>query len=423
VFYCLAHDRPTGGVDLREVLPTLGAVHGHRDLQARGNGERARDLPATNLGTRQGACALARNQNEKAGLTDQSPESSATVPSFISRTRVSTAGSPRNDTRSSMDLALALHRIWRRKLWLIPAALAAAGAALSVAYHVSLFPPKAESKSLEFGTASTELLVDSAESSLAQLEIPLQALSERAAIYAELLRSEPVRRRLGAVADISWQSVAVDGSTSTAGGAGPEPTETERAAELEAAGTSSQVHFRVEPEQPIIRITTQGRTAEGAAVLAQAAADALIDYIDDLQREQGIAGPRRVDLVQIGQPVGGVVNETADVAMAAVAGIAVFGACCLLILFIPHLVGGLRAADALDARLLERTLAPESNLSGNGRPSGSVPSERPTPANFNRVGELEERYADAHRRHAEAERRIHEALERLGTLGRTDPGG
>jgi hypothetical protein len=230
-----------------------------------------------------------------------------------------------------VDVATSLQQIWRRKRWLVPATIAAMLAALVVSYHVSVWPPGLASRSLRYGTANTGLLVDSARSSLATVQSPLTALSERAQVYGQLLQAEPVRRKIGELAGVPWQTVSVDGFSST------EPSAAERSSQLVTDGKSRQVFFRVEPNQPIIHITSNGPTGAEAASLAEAAANALPAYIEDLQARHDIAGGDRVVLEQIGQPDAGVVSESAGRLLAVTAALAVFGLSCLAILFVPRL--------------------------------------------------------------------------------------
>jgi hypothetical protein len=258
-----------------------------------------------------------------------------------------------------MDLASAFYRLWTRKLWLIPVLLIAGFVAFNVAYRVSLLPPDVKSRYLEYGVADTSLLVDSDRSSVATAELPLNILGERASIYAELLRSDSVRREIGRQAGVPWETVLVDGvSTASGGAAGPEPTGTERAAGLASEARGRQIFFRVLPQQPIIHISTQGRTAAEAAALAQASARALEKYLEKLQRSQGIAGPQRIALTQIGQPVGSFVNQSADLQLAVLAGLATFAFGCLLVLFVPRAIAAIRVAERRDH---ERNLEPVSD--------------------------------------------------------------
>jgi hypothetical protein len=248
-----------------------------------------------------------------------------------------------------LEFAVAVHQIWRRRRWLAPVALVSVFAALNIAYHVSLVPPRLESRSVERGVASTHLLVDSARSALPDLAIEVESLAGRAQVYAELLRSESVQRRVGKEAGVPWKSLFVDGSTTDPNVGRPEPSSEERGVELQGDDKDARIFFRVDPSQPIIYITTQGEDSQQAVALAQAAALSLSEYIDQSQEQDGVPGPRRVEVTQLGDAVGGTANESAATTTAIVVGIALFGVGCLLILLIPRFAESLRTAQALEA--------------------------------------------------------------------------
>jgi hypothetical protein len=279
-----------------------------------------------------------------------------------------------------VEFAVAIQRIWQERRWLVPVAVVAAFTALIVAYQVRLFPPGLESRSHATGAGSTHLLVDSSRSSLPDLAIPVEALGGRAQVYAELLRTEAVRQRIGDAVGVPWTSVFVDGSTTDpALDSEPQPSAEERGVELQSDEQDQRVFFRVEPTQPIIHISTEGPTAEDAIALARASALALSGYIGELQQKDAVPGPRRVELTQLGDAEGGTVNDSAGKTVALLAGAAVFGAGCLLILFIPRFRESVRSANALEGKDLSpsRPRPLPATLLGVGRSGSSLP-ERPT---------------------------------------------
>jgi hypothetical protein len=278
-----------------------------------------------------------------------------------------------------MDLGLALHTIWRRKLWLIPVGIASLLAALLVMYKVSFFPPALENKSLEFGAASTEVLVDSERSTLATADVPIDSLSDRATVYASLLRAGPVRRRIGEAVGAPWQAIAVEG-TALSGPAGnaSEPTAAERAGEIVADRDPLTVFFRVAEGQPIIQISTQARRAHQAVALADGTASAIAGYIDKLQEEQGIVGPDRIQLTQIGPATGGTVGASTNAGLGLAAALAVIAVGLLLILAVPRVVDEVRRIEALEDTQFEagngevESVTDPADVGENGRGAHSV---------------------------------------------------
>jgi uncharacterized protein involved in exopolysaccharide biosynthesis len=245
-----------------------------------------------------------------------------------------------------VDIAIALRKIWSHKFWLIPVIAIAVLTGLSVAYKVTLIPPNLEKKSFQFGSASTEVLVDSERSSIAALEIPLDALSERAGVFGQLLRSNPVRGRIASELGVPEAAIAIDTVAAETTATASEPSAAERAQDLGAASQGLLVFYRT--SGPVIEISTQAPTGRMAARLANTAAGALSDYLDDLQAEQGVVGDLRVQLTQIGTPIGSDVNQSADKTMAVLAGLAIFALGVLLILLVPRFVEGMRRARELE---------------------------------------------------------------------------
>ena len=249
-----------------------------------------------------------------------------------------------------MEFAIALNRIWQRRRWLLAVALVALLAGLSIAYQLSVFPPRLQARSDDRGAASTHLLVDSARSSLPNFQIPVESLAGRAQVYAELLRTETVRQRIGEEAGIPWTELFVDGSTTDAADGEPQPSAVEREVELQSDEREARLFFRVDPSRPIIRITTQGKTVNQAVDLAEASALSLSQYIDELQRLDGVPEPRRVEITQLGSANGGAANRSAAEVTGILGGLAIFGIGCLMILFVPRIADSVRRANALEDR-------------------------------------------------------------------------
>jgi hypothetical protein len=247
-----------------------------------------------------------------------------------------------------VEFAIGVNRILRQRRWLLVATAAAILVALNIAFHVSLFPPRLEPSSAERGAASSQLLVDTGESSLPNLAVPIESLGGRAQVYAELLRTETVRRRIADEAGIPWTSLFVDGTTTDAPDGEPQPSAEEREVQLANDDKDARLFFRVDPSQPIIRVITQGKTVDEAVTLADAAAMELSLYADELQASDGVPEERRVEITQLGRADGGEQNASTTTIGALLAGIATFAIGCLLILFVPRMSQALRRARAAE---------------------------------------------------------------------------
>ena len=183
-----------------------------------------------------------------------------------------------------MEIALALRQIWRHKIWLIPAAVAGVVAALVVSYKVSVAPPSLGSESFRYGAASTKVLFDSSNSSLAQLDTPVSAISERAGLYASLLETAPVLRSIGRSVGVPWQAIGVSGQTE----APTEPAAAQRSSQLVSEGRQLTLFYSVTPGQPIVDIYSQAATADQARRLATGAVGALRNYVSTLEMRRQI---------------------------------------------------------------------------------------------------------------------------------------
>jgi hypothetical protein len=250
------------------------------------------------------------------------------------------------EVENGVDLALALRHIWRQKLWLVRVVVLATVAAVLSAYDVSVSPPGLKSRSLESGAAKLGLILDSRESSLAPRDVPVAALAGRAVFYAELLRSQPMRKSIGERTGVPWQTISIDGQTvGQPTIQSDQPGQAQRSVELVQESSSRRLYFTVNPDFPIINLYAQAPTAGEAVRLVQGAADSLTSYTRDLQSKLEVPIPRRAELLQLGDPQGGEVAPGADVGVALIVALAVLLGGCLLILYIPRVVTAVRRAD------------------------------------------------------------------------------
>lgn len=233
-----------------------------------------------------------------------------------------------------MDFALALRHIWRHRLWLIPVVLVAVIAALSV-----------KSGSLDSGAAKLGLVLDSRESTIAPRAESVAALAQRAVLYAQLLKSQPVRKLIGERTGVPWQTISVDGQVAEQQTTTSQPGQVQRSAELVDERSSTRLYFTVNPNYPIINLYAQAPRARTAIRLVQGAADSLTEYTSNLQTELEVPVPRRAKLLQLGDPQGGEVAPGANVSIAVIVALAVLFGGCFLILYIPRVVTAVRRAD------------------------------------------------------------------------------
>ena len=96
-----------------------------------------------------------------------------------------------------------------------------------------------------------------------------------------------------------------------------EPTAGQRSSQIIGEGALYRLRFENNPVLPIVSVFAQAPTEAEAIALANAAPRALRTYIDEIQDRQDTPEDRRVVIRKLGDATGGVVNEGANVQIAA----------------------------------------------------------------------------------------------------------
>ena len=230
-----------------------------------------------------------------------------------------------------MSTASLLRRHW---LWVLPGVLLATTLAV-----LSMRDSK------EFASASTELMVDWADSPyLLDVNQSLTPLAERAGVLARLAPGPAVVEQIAAKAGVEPAQITASGPYKPGAQVSErEPSAERRGVQLAAERDPYRLRFDSDEEHgvPIVSIISQGPNVEGANRLANASAAALIDYIDELQRESKAPPRQRVRLRAMGKASGAIVNPGTDLE---IAGLRFFAALLAWILF---LVAALRVAYGL----------------------------------------------------------------------------
>ncbi len=245
-----------------------------------------------------------------------------------------------------MEIALALRHIWRHRIWLVPVTIVAAIGGLVASYHVSFAPPSIKSEGFEYGAASTQVLVDSSNSSLAELETPIGQIGERAALYAELLNTQPVRREIGRLAHVPWEEISVSGQDATPS----EPNAEQRSSQILSAKEAVTLFFTVNKEQPIIGLSSQAPTADKARRIVSAAVPSLRKYVNLIESKRNVPGSRRVEFQQLGAPQAGTLASGSGKIIGLLVALFIFCVGCLLIVLVPRFLSDLRKAGAIEYR-------------------------------------------------------------------------
>jgi len=253
-----------------------------------------------------------------------------------------------------MELARTLRTLWsRRRLLAVGACVALLAALLSV-YRVSPLPPSLESRTNVFASASTQILVDTPDSAFADLSYDLESLDVRASVFARFLASPAAVALIAREAKLPFNAIEAQGPFELNV---PEvqqaPTAERRSSQIIGEGALYRLRFENNPSLPIVTVFAQAPTTEGAEKLAAAAPAALRNYIDRIQAEQDTPPERRVEIRQLGKASGAIVNKGANLQIATLVFIVVFGGWCMLLIPARTIARGWREvrADAEESRL------------------------------------------------------------------------
>ncbi|HEX4731692.1 MAG TPA: hypothetical protein VH299_10505 [Solirubrobacterales bacterium] len=243
-----------------------------------------------------------------------------------------------------------IRRLLKHKYLLFCVFLVAVGAAILSAYSVS--SRGLEKRSLSVSAASSQILVDSVPSALAQgaETSTFEALATRAKIYGQYLASLSARTEIARRAGVPATSLSTSGPFSTATGQVNYSSESsgERASELLQEGAGNRLVFSAQEGVPIITVDAQAVNTDTAVALASASYATLRRYIKAFEVE-GVPLRHGVTVRQLGEPEGGTLGGSNDKMLMALAFLLTFGLGCAVILAIPTVIQRWRTLGEADA--------------------------------------------------------------------------
>lgn len=241
-----------------------------------------------------------------------------------------------------MDAAQVLRELWRRKWWLAVAAIAAAAFATTVAFNVSFRPlPHLQSKSFEYGAATSQLVLDSAPGPLVDIRGDLEPLAIRAQAYSQLIETPEV---LKAVAQ--RLRISPDRITALAAGAGQQ---VERSNRVVAEQRVFRLSTSAGSDLPFINLFAQAPSRDEALAFVDAVVVEFKSYLERQQRARGVPVGDRVQVRSLGPAQGGTVNEGADRTIVLLTLIGGFLAGCFAIVTISGIANSWRTLNRMDA--------------------------------------------------------------------------
>lgn len=250
-----------------------------------------------------------------------------------------------------MALVEIARELWQRKLLVGLVFVLALFAAILSAYRFSPAPPSLEKRSLTVAAASSQILVDSTDSTLVTGAEAgeLDALATRAKIYGQYLSSLQAREEIAKRVGILPEAISTSGPFSPATGQQEYASQPsgERADELLQEGAGNRLVFTAQEGVPILTVSAQAATTDRAVALAAASFETLKAYVDEL-RASGKPVRQGVTVRQLGAPEGGTLGGSNNMILMFLAFLLVFGLGCAAILVLPTFAARWRALNKLD---------------------------------------------------------------------------
>lgn len=279
-----------------------------------------------------------------------------------------------------------IRHLWQRKLLVALVVAIAAFVAVFTAFRVSVSPPGLHKRALTVAAASSQILVDSPQSTLvagASLGT-FDALATRAKIYGEYLASLAAREEIAKRAGVPAGSISTSGPFSAATGQFTYSSQSseERAGELLQEGATNRLVFTAQEGVPILTVDAQSATSERAIALATASFDTLKQYVHNLSAD-GQPVRRGVTVRELGAPEGGTLGGSNNVIFMALAFLVVLGLGCAMILVVPGFIQRWRVLDrveddAPEADVRHANFTDSRSSTGSPRP-GQDPEFDPAP--------------------------------------------
>lgn len=228
-----------------------------------------------------------------------------------------------------MALALVIRELLsRRRLLALGVVIAAVAAVLSV-YRIEGTSLKA--RGLQHSSATTQVLIDSPSSSLANLKENEERLTSRAGLFANFMTSPAMLELIGKQMGISGSQIYASGPVNpNLSKIVQEPTNLKRNIEITGETAPYRLGYTSDPTLPTVGINAQAPTTAQAVALANGAAVALQEYVGALQKN--VPPAQRVTIRKLGDATGSVDDPGISKTLAAIVFIAVFLLWCVLML-------------------------------------------------------------------------------------------
>ena len=250
-----------------------------------------------------------------------------------------------------MTLPMTLLRLWSLRLWV--------GLGVLVG-GVAAFGSVAISHSAVYATASTQMLVDSPNSALTNASVLMEGYIARANVFARLMTSDEALQYIGKAAGINGNFIEANGPIEINGSATAThaPTAIQGGKDVQAAKIY-KLSFVQNPSLPTVDVYANAPTTAQAIALANGAVTGFATFVNLLNASK-VSQSERIEIRQLGQATGGIVDPSTSKSIAVLVFLIVFAIWCWFVLFVSRLRANLRAAKG--GRSDESSAIPEPDL-------------------------------------------------------------
>jgi hypothetical protein len=240
-----------------------------------------------------------------------------------------------------LNLIQILKELSRRRLLVALSVVFAAAVSILAVYQVSVSPPSIADREHINAQGSIEILVDSANSPIADTRRDLSGLIARAGVFARLIAGGNVVGEIAKTTGIPVKQIDVAGPT-------PLPGEAPGAAEPSLQFHPYGISVVQSETLPILTVVTRAPTVTEAKELADAVPEALSDLVNSIQAKQKTPASKQVEFRVLGPAQAAPVDEALGKKVALAIFVVVLAICLAAILGIPRFRAAWRAADAED---------------------------------------------------------------------------
>jgi hypothetical protein len=234
----------------------------------------------------------------------------------------------------AMDYSDLLRRLWRLKLPILGALLIGMLIGALTLFRISLLPPSLESRGTSYGVSATQLIVDSPQSAIGDIDGNFSSLSRTAALYAAVFSTPSVEQVIKEEAGLAPDADLVIGEPTIRTASNQQTERTDRLLRESAEGGDLAIYFSTQEELPLIDVQTVAPTRVQADRLAVAAVEGVRRFVADQQSRAKVSAAERVELRSLGRPESEQLTGGPELRSAVITGVVIAGVLVLVLLVI-----------------------------------------------------------------------------------------